>query len=189
MNRVVNELTADEVDRGTGVKIGDFGTGSRTYRTYDRVPAGDKKPPLPLSAKIIAFLIGLIGSSLVLYYYEKELFLITGTKEEAKTAFSYGTEPRAKQENNMRLIHAQSTPNYPPKQEGSPPDDSHFGMMPHDENVIELRRNTEYCQWMEIPHHNRKKVGKDPDYCSKTSYEESCNGESCGHASEGSPTP
>lgn len=66
-----------------------------------------------------------------------------------------------------------------------PPSDFAFGIIAGPDDVI-LERMTEYCQWMEIEHHHKEKVGKDPDYCAQESNEGECARVSCSGASQSS---
>jgi hypothetical protein len=95
MKRVYNEFTADEVNRGTGVKIGDYGTGARTYTRYER-----REAPMRLTEEqqrrnrnLATGCCGFV-TVIVLIYVERMLALVLGTFSEASGAFSYGLQPK-----------------------------------------------------------------------------------------------
>lgn len=91
MRRVVNEFTANEVNRGTGVKIGDYGTGGRSYRSYERrvAPTQLTEEQQRQRRQVVTGCCG-IFAVVVLIYVEYMLALVMGTISEAIGAFSYG---------------------------------------------------------------------------------------------------
>ena len=76
MQRVYNELTADEVNRKGGIKVGDFGTGGRTYK-YNSREENDNTSSSSSSKSIngtsIFLLLTLISFG-ALFYTERNLF-------------------------------------------------------------------------------------------------------------------
>jgi hypothetical protein len=159
MKRVINELTADEVRRGTGVKVGDFGTGSRTYVTrYERDPAraGDGRT----LAKVCFFASVIIGIA-ALVWVELTLASTSQMLEEAmKKAVELDGPASIDASHNGKLVFFPVHNNI--KLAGSPPADDFFGLnFPTD--VATARRETEYCQWEEQSHTREIKEGTNPE--------------------------
>lgn len=185
MRRAINELSSDETNRGTGVKVGDYGTGSRTYKRYARREhevgggTGGRVSDGPWWPRVMVWLSCILAVCAHIYF-ENAFQLTIGTFEEASQAYSYGSTPFVDTYKEGEIVHATSEAGYPPTLLESPPIDGSFGLYPPD-NVALLHRQTEYCQWQEFEHRNRKKVGQEPDYCSSSgdSSESSCEGVRC----------
>jgi len=113
---------------------------------------------------------------ILLIIIERSLALTLGTMSEAASAFSYGSNLVLDPQNEGKIVHLQATT--PPSLDGMPPGDVSFGVSAGPRDAV-LQRVTEYCQWLEIKHSSQEKVGKEPDYCSQTSRQDSCEQMSC----------
>jgi len=119
------------------------------------------------------------------------MFQIVSILPEAKNAWSYGSNLVALDSNINSLVYASTDIRFPPLATGPPPLDPFFGVCAEDTSVVAMQRVTEYCQWQEFEHRNRKRVGKDPDYCTKKSVDPedtACSRESCSYSRESSCT-
>jgi len=168
MRRAVNELTCDEVKRGTGVKAGDFGMGSRTYTTTRVKRQGGSSDQNSRNWIFVAVAFCYLG---LFSYTEYGVFKLGTITREAKSSVqpignclsesSCGSSP---------LVHAKSNPGFPPTlnalptdkvTEGgffyrgetilSPVEDPLLGVQAGARDVT-MKRVTEYCQWMETEH-------------------------------------
>ena len=184
MQRVFNEATADEKRKAMfghcGVKMGDYGTGGRVYTTRYRA---DNSKLDPMIFKGLAFAM-LAGAAYFMYDSEKQLYQAMGASDEAaELAVHIPTAAQVDPAINGNLVFL-STSTAPVA--ATPPRDAFFGVTLTDEHGA-VRSVTEYCQWEEIEHRERNKVGKDPDYCGD-SYEaagnERCQSVRCGGKSQ-----
>ena len=183
MRRVLNEATSDEKRKAMygygGVKMGDYGTGGRVYTSrYRAGPGGDSGP----FVKIIAFVL-LMGAAYFMFDSERRLYQVMGASDEAaELAVTIPADAVDLAVDDKLVFLATTTAPVA----AAPPSDSFFGVtMRNDHGVI--RRVTEYCQWQEIEHRERHKVGQDPDYCraaTKASGDERCQGVRCGGLSQ-----
>jgi hypothetical protein len=181
MRRAVNEMSADEVHRGQGFKVGDFGVGGRRYVVRSTRSRGAKSQDLNTIRGC-----GSCFAIIMFFFIERWLNLTLGTFGEASLAISYGDNAKLDMSNEDKIVHATSARDYPPYLTGPPPSDDAFGISARDGDAV-LKRVTEYCQWMEIQHSKQVKVGKEPDYCSSSySSDESCDRVSCSSLSYGS---
>lgn len=158
MNRIVNELTADEVRRGTGVKVGDFGTGGRTYiNRYERDP--NQRSSNATCAKICFFASILITLG-ILVSVETSLFATREMLEEAlKRAIPVDGPSSVDASLNGKLVFVPV--HNTPAIVGTPPEDEFFGLT-FASDVAIADRVTEYCQWQENVHTREINEGRDP---------------------------
>jgi len=189
MNRVINELSSDEVKQTGGYKVGDFGQGGREYVRYER--RAHYEPGQGASkgvGKVVLGIAALAVAGLVVYA-ERENFLAIGLLPEASRAYSYGDVAKADWNRNNALVHFRSSLANPPVLERGVDvlRDPFFGFeVPNENKDVVLKRNTEYCQWVEVPQHRQEKIGQDPDYCAKSSSDEACANTDCsGYRSQG----
>jgi len=177
--RVINEMTADEVDRHGGVKIGDFGCG-RTYKyTHTRAQGGGGA-----CQKIIFFAV-FIGAGLTIYYNERNLSLVKGAIEEARGSTISYSNLEAISSREQTLVHAKTAMGQSPLIEASPLRDDFFGISSSPDDVM-MRRHTEYCQWQETQHSRTISKGFKPDYCTQISRSDACDRVSCSSKGQGS---
>lgn len=158
MKRVINELTADEVVRGSGVKVGDFGTGGRTYvKRYERnVGNGDNT-----TAKKICFFASILIALGFLVWAETTLASTTEMLEEAARraiTVSGPSDVDASMNGKLVFIPVHNTP----KIAGATPQDDFFGLT-FAEDVATAHRVAEYCQWDERVYTREVKEGVNPD--------------------------
>lgn len=157
MNRIVNELTSDEVQRGTGVKVGDFGTGGRTYVKRYTAAQGQEGKNNALCCKIIGVILALVVAGM-LFATETNLHSVIVCLDEALHTAKTVREPVADPANVGKLVHVVSP--VAPTLAGSEAKDDFFGIS-FGKGVGSARRVTEYCQWQEMEHRHKVKEGEE----------------------------
>lgn len=154
--RLLHEITADEVERHGGIKIGNFGTGGRTYHHYSN---GSRSSSFCTRLLIVVFAV-VVGW--IWWVKESDFEHVRGCAEfAAEHAVTinppYTVAAAAKQSKSKYLHIAVKSPALV----SATALDPFFGVG-GGETSVELRRYTEYCQWHEIMHSNRILVGRDP---------------------------
>ena len=163
MQRLWNELTATRKRKANygygGVKVGDFGTGGRVYSSDYAVPRGQGSGGCTPQTFGISSCLCTLLPLLALIVTERTLFLSAGCIEEASEQAVRCDSPYSVSENEGSLIFVTTDPEYPPQLKGEPPTDIFFNYpVPATHGIA--RRVTEYCQWAEMRHSQRKKTGR-----------------------------
>mmetsp|Transcript_94323 Transcript_94323/g.270153 ORF Transcript_94323/g.270153 Transcript_94323/m.270153 type:complete len:434 (-) Transcript_94323:746-2047(-) len=176
VNRNLNERTENR----TGVKIGDYGTGGRVYHNTVRVERGSEGWRFGAGGNcgcgvVLVLALGLlVGSE---YHLAGTLSMLSVVAGE--TVFLNDTLAHPSLDGSIVGVAA-----YGPKVELPAGDSGHTGALRDDffgytfigpnGAAVQAKRVPEYCQWQEIRHVHRNKVGQEPDYCTSTGAE-GCN--------------
>lgn len=170
--QVLNRMSADEVPINTGVKVGDFGTGGRTYVNRRKVEKGSGGSMLDMffdlsfqygGFGVFGFVLLAIVAVCVLVQSEKSLAHTLQVLAEVETFARALPVPEARPENSGSLVVVTAEPHVV---DGGLRDD-YFGYSFGP--ALEMERVPEYCQWVEMRHVNTKVVGKEPDRCAAAS--------------------
>lgn len=163
--RVLRELTADEVERHGGFRVGNFGTGGRTYHNETR---GSSASCNLWWCRSFAVVIALIAAG---FWYTREVhFRHVGKCVEYASETALPLLPPLTRANSalqefgaahdyVLFVRVSSTAQVPT---GSEALDPFFGIDagPH---AASLRRVTEYCQWQEFSQTSKTLVGRVAD--------------------------
>ena len=143
-------------------------------RVYERVERRTQSDGSSNRSTIVGKVVGalcLLACFFVLSWAEWDMFLTIGCLPEAeKLTTSYFDHAQVDSLKHKQLVHAMTSTQHAPVVVGPPLRDPLFNFVINDneENVVILKRVTEYCQWVEVEQRNQVKIGKDPDYCSKS---------------------
>lgn len=162
---ILNRFLSDETRGGTGVRIGPIGNNGRTYVTYGRrsVRVPGEIEGVDGSAKCVWFnsmvFMGIFTLLCfgVLCYEQTQLESNLGSLDDVlkKGVFSLGKTTHSDNNNDAELVHGVFSSYEVPSEEQLRDDD--FGM--YFSKAVAMRRKTEYCQWIEVPHTHTRVVG------------------------------
>lgn len=188
--QVLNRLTHDRTVNKGGIKMGDFGTGGREYKSYSTRSNNihniqSKNTKNTKNTKNIRKIVGCVLfciSIVMLYRTEKQLWANYIVYDEIIDN-AYGGDiidsksPLIPLNANLfvdRLVAFSSTELTVAKNKKILID-NFFEKQFYQTPV--MKRVTEYCQWIEIPHAHTKKIGQKPNYCGN----KFTSGEECGN--------
>merc|ERR1711871_588426 len=145
---------------GGGIKVGNFGTGGRSY-----VSRSSQATPSSCSGEEVSYCCGFctLIALIVLGYAEHNLFLTrTLLHEAADTAVSLTSASSADLLVDNNPVHVLSDEGTLSLSE-EPMTDSYFGIS-FDGAAVQ-HRETQYCQWEEKEHRHKRTIGRKPDQC------------------------